>query len=339
VSGSIRLADVAREAGVSLATASRVLNGSKRVVSQPLRDHVLVIAERLGYSPNATAQAMVRGHLDFVGVIVHDIADPYFSSIAAGVMQRAEEAGMLVALSSASRGTHQEAEYLAAFRRQRVRAVILVGSRTKDPSVNRQLIKEIGLFHETGGRVAAVTQRGLPVDTVVVQNRAGARALAEALVGLGYSRFGVLAGPRALVTANDRLAGFREGLERAGLSLEQSSVISGEFTRDGGYASMTELLARESKVDCVFAINDVMAVGAMAALRDHGVADRTLGIAGFDDIITLRDVSPGLTTVRVDLESLGRSAMDLALMTRNEKPRSVIARYTVVVRDSTPQRR
>jgi LacI family transcriptional regulator len=338
VSSSVTLADVAGRAGVSLATASRVLNGSTRTVGEDLRKRVLATAAELNYSANAAAQAMVRGHLDVVGVVVHDIADPYFSSIAAGVMLRAEEEGLLVAMSSTLRRPDRESEYVSAYRRQRARAIVLVGSRSTDRAQLASLRTEIERFEATNGRVAAISQRRLPIDTVVVENRAGAQALAEELVGLGYRKFAVLAGPAHLITATDRLAGFRKGLADHRIKLDNDHVVPGEFTRDGGYAAMQELLRRKLDVACVFAVNDVMAVGAMAALRDQRIAlPKGIAVAGFDDIATLRDVRPRLTTVRVDLEELGRTALDLVLSEPAASPRTRRARGEVVLRESTPR--
>lgn len=177
----------------------------------------------------------------------------------------------------------------------------------------------------------------LPVDTVVIENRAGSRALAESLVALGYRRFGVLAGPGSLLTARDRLAGFRVGLARHGLDVAPDHMVTSDFTRDGGYAAMERLLEVRKDVHCVFAVNDVMAVGAMAALRDHGVPlPGEIAVAGFDDIATLRDVTPHLTTVRVDLERLGELVLELVLDPEQPAPRTHRARGEVVLRDSTP---
>ncbi|MGW0084801.1 LacI family DNA-binding transcriptional regulator [Streptomyces sp. NPDC003393] len=339
MTGAVTLQDVARTAGVSLATASRVLNGSTRSVGEQLRQRVLAVASELNYTPNAPAQAMVRGHLDVVGVIVHDIDDPYFSAVAAGVMQRAERAGLLVAVSSTRNRAEHDAEYIAAFRRQRVRAVILVGSRTTDREQLARLRAEVERFRATGARVAAVSQRHLPVDTVVVENRGGAQALAEELVVLGYRRFAVLAGPSTLVTARDRLAGFRAGLAHHGVSLSARCVVPCVFSRDGAYAAMRQALARGLEAECVFAVSDVMAVGAMAALRDHGVRLPTdMAVAGFDDIATLRDVTPRLTTVHVDLERLGETALELVLGETAPAPRVRRGRGRVVLRESTPPR-
>jgi len=340
VSNPVTLADVARHAGVSLATASRVLNGSTRVVGEPLRGRVLASATELNYLANAAAQAMVRGHLDVVGVVVHDIADPYFSTIAAGVMARADEAGLMVALSSTSRRPELEAAYVAAIRRQRARALVVVGSRTTDRQQSEDLRRELTRFEEHGGRAAMVSQRRLPVDTVAIDNRAGAKALADELVQLGHRQFAVLAGPSTLLTATDRLAGFRQGLGAHGITLSPECIVPGEFTRDGGYAAMQQLIESRTGVTCVFAVNDVMAVGAMSAMRDAGLRlPDDMAVAGFDDIATLRDVAPRLTTVRVGLDDLGRTALEMALAAPAATPRLRRVKCEVVVRESTPPRR
>lgn len=337
VEANATLFDVARVAGVSLATASRAINGSARTVGAELREKVLRAARELDYSPNVAARAMKRGHADVIGMIVPDIADPYFSGIASGVMKAADEQGLMVSIASTRRQSEKEAEYVAGFRRQRNRAIILVGSRTTNQPEADQLRAEIDRFEAQGGRVAAVSQRKLPVDTVVVENRQGARALATGLVDLGYSDFAVLAGPRDLLSAKDRLAGFRTGLADRGVDLAKDRIVNGEFSRDGGFEAMELLLSGATEPDCVFAVNDVMALGAMAAVRSRGFeVPEHLAVAGFDDISTLRDMSPRLTTVRVDLEKLGRLALEMVLSPGGGPPRTRRERCEVVLGQSTP---
>ncbi|MGW5362254.1 LacI family DNA-binding transcriptional regulator [Actinopolymorpha pittospori] len=333
----VTLGDVARRAGVSLATASRVLNGSTRRVNEDLRAVVLQAAEELGYTPNLHAQAVARGTSSTVGIVMHDIADPYFSAIASGVTRVADERGLIVTLGTTSRDPIREVQYVAMLRALRARAVILVGSRTADKEQTERLVKEVEAFRRGGGRIACVSQNKLPADTVLPENRAGARELAVRLAELGHKRFGILAGPRALLTARDRFAGFKAGLAEKGIDLAPEAVIEGAFTRDGGYQAARELIARKLGVTCVFAVNDVMAVGAMAACRDEGVGvPRDLSIAGFDDIETLRDLVPPLTTVRLPLEQMGVRAAELALeLDAPEKDRLVRVRGEVVIRQST----
>lgn len=336
-SRTVTLSDVAREAGVSVATASRALNGSARVVQADLSARVIAAAQRLDYAPNAQAQAMAKGATTVVGLIVQDISDPYFSAIAAGVSRAAEHAGLLVMLCNTYGRPEQELRYLRAVRAQRGQAAVLVGSRRTQADHASALRAEVVAYEHAGGRVVAVSQARLPVDTVVIENSAGAAALAGRLVALGYSRFGVLAGPSDLLTARDRHRGFRKGAVHAGATV--STVIHGDFTRDGGYAAMSELLRSDPDVDCVFAVNDVMAVGAMAACRDHQVRiPGDLALAGFDDIATLRDIHPSLTSVHLPLEELGARAMELVTKPSGATPRRVRAKGTVTVRDSTPAR-
>jgi len=332
----VTLAEVASHAGVSLATASRVLNGSTRQVSDELRDRVVGSARELGYLPNAAAQALARNSSVLVGLVVHDISDPYFSSIAAGVTRIAEQAGLVVVLGTTGRDPEREVELLYTLRAHRARAVVIAGSRTTDRGATGRLAAEIEAFAAQGGRVACVSQARIPTDTVVPSNRAGARALARELTALGHKRFAVLAGPPNLIVTRDRLAGFKAGLADAGLDLPASSVISGAFTRDGGYAAATGLLAAKTCATCVFAVNDVMALGAMAALREAGLrVPEDVSMAGFDDIPTLRDLVPGLSTVRLPLEELGERAARLVLDEGNDEPRTVRVAGEVVLRAST----
>jgi LacI family transcriptional regulator len=313
-SSPVRLADVAQLAGVSLATASRVLNGSDRLVGAPFRERVLDAARQLHYTPNAHAQAIARGASNTVGLLVHDIADPYFSTIATGVTGLAEQFGMVVLLANTRREPRLEIEYMAMLNAQRARAVIIVGSRFADRQGNADLATEIERFTAGGGRVACIGQDRLGTNTVVPQNAAGARALAGALCDLGHRQFVVLAGPRELLTARDRVRGFRAGLADRGIARGDARVIHGPFTRDGGYDAAAQLAAARGRETCVFAVNDVMAVGAMAAFRDVGIGvPDDLSVAGFDDIGPLRDLVPPLTTVRLPLEQMGSAAAKLAL--------------------------
>jgi LacI family transcriptional regulator len=306
----VTLEDVARHAGVSLATASRVLNGSSRRVGAHLRERVELAAAELGYQPNATAQMLARGSSNVIGIVVHDLTDPYFAALAGGAMLAADRHDLVVMVGTTYRDPEREIGYVSTLRAQRVRAILLAGSRVTDDQVTTRLHGELARYRESGGRVACVGQDLLGVDTVAPANEAGAAALARALAGLGHTRFAILAGPPTLLTAADRTAGFVAELDALGLPAPQ--IVPGGFDRDGGYDSVQKVIGTDAT--CVFAVNDVMAVGALAALRDRGVSvPEDLSVAGFDDIATLRDLVPGLTTVRLPLEQMGERALELAL--------------------------
>ncbi|MBU5421868.1 LacI family transcriptional regulator [Cellulomonas hominis] len=338
MAGQVTLSDVAREAGVSLATASRALNGSaNRTVGAELRQRVQAAATRLRYSPDGIAQAMARGRTTSLGLVVHDVADPYFAAIAAGVTEAADEAGLMVTLASTRHDPEREVEIVRLLERQRARAVILAGARQGDEATEVAVRAALDAFRSVGGTVAVIGQDTLGTDAVVVGNREGAADLVRALHGRGYRRFAVLGGPERHATAADRRAGFVEAL--AELGCPPPRQVAGDFTRDGGYAAMGRLLADRGDAEVVLAANDVMAVGALAAARDAGVSvPGDLAVAGFDDIETLRDVTPGLTTVRLPLAHIGAVATRLVLQPPSADPSLVPVPGEVVLRQSTPGR-
>ena len=345
----VTLQDVADQAGVSLTTASRVVNDGPRQVGTNLADRVRAAIAELGYTANLQARAVATGQSTMIGVVVHDIADPYFSSIAAGLIEVAETRQLLVCMSSTPAAEAAEREYVALMRAQRARAVILIGSRTDDDAARDALREEIAAFTRSGGRAVCVGQDLLKVDTILPENAAGAEALAKAMVALGHRSFAVLAGPRGLLTARDRLDGFRAGLAAWSVRLDPARVIHGAFTRDGGYEAMSAILAAGDPLpDCVFAVTDVMALGALARLRADGLeVPADLALAGFDDIATLRDVYPPLTTVRLPLKRMGEMAANLVLSEPSgaspsgaprpgqDQPRVIPVPGEVILRDST----
>jgi len=340
----VTLQDVADQAGVSLTTASRVMNEGPRRVGPLLADRVRTAAAELGYTANLQARAVATGQSTMVGVVVHDIADPYFSSIAAGLIEVADTRQLLVCMSSTPAAEAAEREYVALMRAQRARAVILIGSRTDDNEARDALKAEIAAFTRSGGRAVCVGQDLLGVDTILPENAVAAEALAKAMVALGHRSFAVLAGPRGLLTARDRLDGFRAGLAAWSVRLDPAWVIHGAFTRDGGYEAMSAIVAAQAPLpDCVFAVTDVMALGALARLRAGGLeVPKDIALAGFDDIATLRDVYPPLTTVRLPLKRMGEMAANLVLSGASDanrpgqdRPRVIPVPGEVILRDST----
>ena len=331
------LHDVAREAGVSLATASRSLNGSTRKVNEEYRKRVLEAAARLDYSPNLSAQAVARGTTTTVALLVADVADPYFSSIAAGVIAEADHERLIVTMAATERDPERELELVRTLRGQRPRVMILAGSRPTTDPTGGALGEELGAYERSGGRVVLISRNEYDLRTVLVDNRGGAESLANELAGVGYRRFAIITGGEGLRTAADRVEGFRAGLAASGGTLADDDVIRDAFTRDGGYGGMRTLLERGlGDIELVFAANDVMAVGALSAIRDAGLTPGAdVAVAGFDDIPTVRDVTPALTTVRMPLEEIGHRALRLALGDADATDDEPV-HTEVVLRESTP---
>ncbi|WP_090769105.1 LacI family DNA-binding transcriptional regulator [Nonomuraea maritima] len=330
------LHDVAREAGVSVATASRALNGSSRNVRSENASRVRAAAARLGYEPHLSAQAIAKGSTRTVALVVRDVADPYFSAIAAGVTRAAETDRLIVTMAVADGPPERELEIVRTLRGQRPRAIIVAGSRVDGAGTRDALIEELRQYRTAGGRVILISQRDLPFATVTIDNRGGAERLARALLGVGYRRFAVFHAPASVRTSRDRHEGFVAGL--CGSGVPEPLAIETGFTREGGYEAARRLVERGFEdVEAVFAVNDVMAVGAMTAFRDAGVVPGAdIGVAGFDDIASAVDVVPALTSVAVPLREAGVRAVLLALSHDEE---AVVDLPThVVLRASTPGR-
>ena len=335
---AVTLQDVATRAGVSQATASRVLNGSARIPGVGVADRVRAAARELGYVPNAQAQALARASTGLLGLVVHDIADPYFSSIVRGVQAAARTAHKQVLLASTDRDFDIERESVSTFIAHRADAIVLAGSR-QSGDLDRELEDEFGRYRANGGRVVVIGQPLAFGSAVEPENFLASGQLADALIAAGHRRFAVIGGPGTIRTAVDRRNGFVEALGRRGLTPEVE--VSGKFTRDGGYAAACRLAAAlradadQSGPVCVFAVTDVMAIGAIAAWREQGLAvPGDLCIAGFDDIPTLRDHVPSLSTVALPLEEIGVRAVDLALRADGTDLRERVPGQ-VILRDST----
>ncbi|WP_411373507.1 LacI family DNA-binding transcriptional regulator [Arthrobacter sp. MPF02] len=320
------LTEVARLAGVSPATASRVLNGSARKPGKDIAERVRQAADSLGYIPNAQAQGLAKSSSGLIGLIVHDIADPYFAAIARGVQEAARGQRKMVLLATTGGAPAEEKEAVAAFAARRADSIVIAGSRSsreEDQEDNAELAAELDRYCRNGGRVAVV---GHPVvgatapegyHVLAVPNQELAGVLARELAAGWDGDFVIIAGPEGLLTSDDRVQGFQDGLAGAGRA--PAAILRTQFNRAGGYEAGLKLAARikgegdgtgeTGRKLCIFAVNDVMAIGAAAALRAEGLRiPRDATIAGFDDIETLRDFRPALSTVRLPLEEIGRLA-------------------------------
>lgn len=331
------LKDVAARAGVSLATASRTLNGQQALVRDELRERVLAASRELGYVPNAQAQALARATTSTVGLIVHDIDDPYFSAIAQGAIAAATELDLLVVICSAHRDPEKELRYMSVLGAQRVRAVVLAGSGFETRTARDASRAQVEALRAVGIQVACVSDHGIAMDSVLPDNRGGAAAVTRMLLEHGHREFGVVAGPAGLTTSKHRVDGVRQALEAGGIGLAPERVVDGLFTRDGGRAAALDLLRRAPEVTALVALTDVMAVGALSGLAEAGLrVPEDVSVTGFDDIQLAEDVRPALTTVRVPMAQLGECAVRLAIDGRpNSRPRRVPFATEVVARAST----
>lgn len=330
-----RLQDVAEAAGVSIATASRALAG-RDGVSRALAQRVRDVAAALGYVPNPHARALAGAAAPIVGLLVHDVADPYFAEIAKGVLQVADEHLLTVLINQSDRRPDVELAQIRSLRAHRVGSIVLAGSGYVDRRREADLAAELRGFQDAGGRVALVGRHRMAVDAVLPDNVDGGRTAARYLLGLGHRRIAVVAGSPGLTTVADRLAGVFEEAERAGLRAADLVVEHDAFSRDGGVAATRRLLERAPNVTAILALTDVMAIGALSVLRALGIAvPEHMSVMGFDDVVVAGDLAPALTTIRLPMTDMGRTALELTLRPPARRPRRRHTGHQLVVRDST----
>lgn len=350
---TVTLADVAARARVSTATVSRVLSGNYPVAERT-RGRVLRAVEELEYVVNGQASALAAASSDLVGVLVNDIADPFFGIIAGAV--QAELGGAagpggekLAVVCSTGGSPERELACLTLLQRQRAAAVVLTGSASQDPDDARELAAKLARLTGAGirvvlcGRPAPQEYRApdsgspAPLTTLVFDNRGGARRLTEHLLSLGHRRIGCVAGPAGRTTTDERLAGHRAALAAQGVEDAPHRTVHGAYDRASGYDAAVELLRREPGLTAIVAANDAAALGVCAALRDRGLrVPGDVSVAGFDDLPFSGDAAPALTTVRLPLREAGARAGRLAVG-REERPPGGLATLSaeLLVRGST----
>ncbi|WP_277211780.1 LacI family DNA-binding transcriptional regulator [Isoptericola croceus] len=337
----VTLRDVAREAGVGLATASRALDPDSRYVAKDVRARVLETAERLGYRPNTSARATTTGSTPTIAVLVSDIRDPYNAQLVHGAIQQARSSGLMVTISGTEHVIDDEVRVIRMLRSQRPRVMVLTGTRSGSASSRVALLRELELYEQDGGRIVVAGDDELPFDTAAVPRREGARKLVATLAGMGYRSMALITPDVDSTGVREWETGVLEAAREHEVRVDRASMVRVPMSRDGGYSAASGYLgSAQERADVLLAATDAMALGAMSALRHAGVVvGQEVGVAGFDDVVDADDVTPGLTSVDLSLESIGRTAVDLALQEPDARRRLVVFEARVVLRDSTPVRR
>jgi LacI family transcriptional regulator, galactose operon repressor len=327
------LADVATRAGVSAATVSRVLNGSS-VVSAATRARVERAINDLEYVVNGHARALAAAASEVIGVIVGDMSDPFFAHIVAGVQDQTFLAHQLALVCSTGGDPQREIGQLEHLRKLRARGVILIGGAMQESSP--ELTRQLAGFVQRGSRVVLCGRPPVPqlpqACAITFDNTGGTMRLVEFLTGLGHQRIGYVTGPPLRSTTRERLHGFRLATHDHSPEL----FAEGAFTRESGWHASQELL-QDRSITAIVAANDLMAAGALAAVRASGRAVPThTSVAGFDDIEFCQDTHPPLTTVRLPLREAGAQAGRIACGLE-EPPLDGVVRLgaELVVRDTT----
>ena len=341
-SGAPTLEDVARAAGVSRATVSRVVNGVRNV-SPSIQEAVRRAVADTGYVPNQAARSLVTRRAGVIALVVSGaggespdnpfpsqvLADPFFGRVAGGVVGYLRPLGIHPILMFAETG-EARSEVISYLRQGKADGALLVSTHGEDPLPG--LLAEAGLPAVLFARPAPP----VPISYVDVAHRAGAKLVADHLVARGRRRVATISGPLDVPAARERLAGFQDAMAVHGHPYVPA--VAGNFTLASGEAAMERLLAGHPDLDAVFAANDLMAQGALAALRHHGrrVPD-DVAVAGFDDSSAALNCRPPLTTVRHPVEDMAAEMGRLLLAYIDDpEPRltSKIFEPSLVVRES-----
>ena len=332
VSGQVLLSDVAAAAHVSLATASRALNGQAGVGAE-LAERVREVARNLGYVPNLHARQLAGGTTSVIGLIVHEIDDPFFTEIAGGIVRSALAENLMVQVSHSGRDPKQELQEITTLVVQDVDGIIVAGSGYVDPAREARAKEVLRAYQQRGGRVSVIGRHHLAVDAVLPDNEKVGTLAAQHLVELGHRDVLVAAGSDQLTTIADRLSGVRSVFRKAGI---QATVVHDEFTLEGGArvaARIDELATRPS---AILALSDLMAIGVLQELRRHRMrVPEDISVMGIDDIKVAQSLAPALTTVAVPLTEMGEIAFSMLRKPSAARPRRRLVTARLVVRDST----
>lgn len=303
----LTIRDVARLAGVSVATVSRVLNNSTQV-SPDTRDSVMKAVAQLGYRPNANAQALATQVSDTIGVVVMDVSDAFFGALVKAVDMVAQQYQKNVLIGNSYHEAEKERNAIEVLIRQRCNALIVHSKALSD--------EELAAFMEQVPGMVLInrTVPGYQHRCVGLDNVSGAVMATRMLLNNGHQRIGYLASSHRIEDNEQRYEGWQRALQERGIVPLDSWLASGSPDMQGGEAAMVELLGRNPGLTAVFAYNDSMAAGALTALKDNGVAvPQHFSLIGFDDIPIARYTDPQLTTVRYPVASMAKLATELAL--------------------------
>ena len=329
---SITIRDVAAAAGVSVATVSRVANGSTNAypVRPKTRERVLEAIATLGYRPNDNARGLLLKRSGLIGLVVPDISNPYYPEVARGIEDVANEHGYKLMFCSTDRLPDRASAYIEALLLKRVDGLVIVGGgeeiRLSAPTV---------ATYDT--KVVFIGRPSTAFSTVRIDNVGAARDATEHLLGLGHRRVGFISAGTSSNTVVERRKGYREALEAHGIAFDNALVVDGDFTEAVGYAAAKQLLQLDDRPTAIFAANDRMALGAMAAISDLGLrVPEDVALVGFDDVPMSGYLRPALTTVSVSAHELGKKAMDILLadIEGRSTRRRVRVATQLIVRDS-----
>lgn len=324
--------DIAKLAGVSTATVSKVLNQTGRI-SEITRKRILQISKEHNYHPSVVASALTGKKTFTIGLLIPDLANPFFAEVARNVEDRAHELGFNLVICNTDNDSNKEIKYIHLLRQKSVDGIIVATGVRNDEILNELIGQNIPIA------VIAREMSVLTASTVLVDDFAGGYSAASHLIQLGHRRIAIVAENLSVMSSSERVRGYRHALEEAGLSFDEKLVMVSDFTVQGGKKAAKRLLGSAQPPTAIFACNDLLAIGAMQAAKERNLAiPQQLSIVGFDNTILASITDPPLTTVAQPIKIMGHKVVDLITQEMNSDKteiQRVVLLPQLIVRSST----
>ncbi|TQR21646.1 LacI family DNA-binding transcriptional regulator [Psychrobacillus vulpis] len=331
--GKLTIKDIAREAGVSITTVSRVLNKKEEGMSQETREKVLRVMEELNYQPNKLARGLVTKRSNMLGLIVPNISNPFFPELCRGAEDEANKRQYSLIICNSDDQTQKEENYLRLLKEQQVDGILLSSKDRLSKTSKNQL---------QSGKIPYVLfdrgEEGNNYSGVFLDNEKGGYLAGKHLTDLGHTKIACMTGPQDIRNSQQRLLGFQQALMENSVNLLGSFILDGDFQMDTAYRVAKDFL-QNNNVTAIFACNDLMACGIYRAAHEIGIQiPEQLSIIGFDDIPLVTALIPKLTTIRQGTYEMGRKAIELLInKIENNSSEEVVFEPTLIVRESTEQ--
>ncbi|MGY4706969.1 LacI family DNA-binding transcriptional regulator [Candidatus Bipolaricaulota sp. J31] len=332
--GKVTIADIAKRAGVSVSTVSRVLNGKVEGYMRP-ETHARVVKaiEELGYKPNRLAQALRGAPTKIIGFVIPDRLNPYFQQLTLALERIAYKSGYGIILCSSDNSLEKERTYLELLERQRVDGIIFSTVGSQKEEINRLIARGLAVV------LADEEVVGVNAPVVVSDNYLGGRQATEHLISLGHERIACITGPLNLISSRERLRGYRDALEDAGIPLDEALIIEcRDFSYDEGYKTAKKLLRRKVPFSAVVCANDLVALAMIRALGEQGRdVPADCSVVGFDNSYLAELAYPRLTTVAQPVAHIVRKVFVLLekILSGEHVTGVFRLRTKLVVRDTT----
>ncbi|MCA0756599.1 LacI family transcriptional regulator [Paenibacillus sp. N4] len=334
----VTIYDIAKEAKVSVATVSRVLNDTAPVKGAT-RARIEELIQKYNFQPNAMARSLLKKETGIIGVIVPDLTNPFFPEVFAGAEQEAQQEGHTFLLSNSIGDYTKESEYLSILREKRVDGIIFMGGRINLKQCEDHLVQEL-VQHASVIPTVLVNGglRNTDLIRVATDEAAGTALAVRHLIGLGHKQIGFIGGESHMTTTSIKLRAFRKTLKDEGLEIREEWLLPDSFSIESGKRQMLKMLDMKERPTAVFCVNDYTAIGAIKAVAEAGLAvPDDMSIVGFDDIPLAHHFIPELTTVSQQAHELGRMAVKVlkTMMNKEKVKKLTTLDPQLIVRQST----